>query len=31
MGMVMSVVDVAAWVGNYPFRGIPNSSLDRLR
>lgn len=24
-------IDVAAWVGNYPFRGIINSTLDDLR
>ncbi len=27
----MSVIDVSAWIGAYPFRGIPNSSLDDLR
>jgi predicted TIM-barrel fold metal-dependent hydrolase len=27
----MSVIDVGAWIGAYPFRGIPNSSLDHLR
>jgi predicted TIM-barrel fold metal-dependent hydrolase len=27
----MSTIDVAAWVGTYPFRGIRNSSLDDLQ
>lgn len=27
----MSVIDVSAWIGAYPFRGIPNSSLEDLR
>jgi predicted TIM-barrel fold metal-dependent hydrolase len=27
----MSITDVAAWVGTYPFRGIRNSSLDDLQ
>jgi predicted TIM-barrel fold metal-dependent hydrolase len=27
----MSVIDMSAWIGAYPFRGIPNSSLDDLR
>jgi predicted TIM-barrel fold metal-dependent hydrolase len=27
----MSVIDVSAWIGSYPFRGIPNSSLEDLR
>jgi predicted TIM-barrel fold metal-dependent hydrolase len=32
--MVMTpanVIDVSAWVGNYPFRGIPNSGVDDLK
>jgi predicted TIM-barrel fold metal-dependent hydrolase len=29
--MDMSVIDVSAWIGSYPFRGIPNSSLENLR
>jgi predicted TIM-barrel fold metal-dependent hydrolase len=29
--MVMNVIDVSAWIGHYPFRGIPNSSLEDLR
>jgi predicted TIM-barrel fold metal-dependent hydrolase len=27
----MRVIDVSAWIGSYPFRGIPNSSLENLR
>src|SRR5690348_14594592 len=27
----MSVIDMSAWIGRYPFRGIPNSSLEDLR
>jgi predicted TIM-barrel fold metal-dependent hydrolase len=27
----MSVIDVSAWIGSYPFRGIPRSSLEDLR
>jgi predicted TIM-barrel fold metal-dependent hydrolase len=27
----MSAIDVSAWIGHYPFRGIPNSSIDDLR
>jgi hypothetical protein len=32
--MVMTTanaIDLSAWVGNYPFRGIPNSSVDDLK
>ena len=31
VGLGMNVIDVSAWIGGYPFRGIPNSSLDHLR
>lgn len=27
----MNAVDMSAWIGHYPFRGIPNSSIDDLR
>jgi predicted TIM-barrel fold metal-dependent hydrolase len=31
MNRPIQIIDVAAWVGHYPFRGILNSSLEHLR
>ncbi len=31
MNHSFQIVDVAAWVGHYPFRGIVNSSLEHMR
>ena len=30
MDIASNIIDATAWVGTYPFRGIPNSSLDDL-
>jgi predicted TIM-barrel fold metal-dependent hydrolase len=29
--LVMNVIDVSAWVGQYPFRGIPSSDIASLK